>query len=124
MLTVIKSASRSYISTNGQLTITNFRELTMADDTLKQNTVDFQQCYKKIIERIKHIHMLIEQVKQECGIYAESLPEHEANCIQQLILRTDLALNQFGYVINKIDDMHKQQINKPLILNRKNNDKD
>lgn len=90
----------------------------MAGNTLEQDEVKFQQLYKKIVDRIKHIQMLTLQAKEECTTFVPSLTKEEANKVQDAAMRLDLTVNQFSYVINKIEDIEKQKNNKPLIIER------
>lgn len=88
----------------------------MAKDTLNQVPADWQVEYKKMINRIEHLELLIMILKEDGLKLTEKLPVKLANQIIRRHAELVRAYQNFNYALRKIDDVYKQNASDVLAI--------
>jgi hypothetical protein len=94
----------------------------MANDTINQSLLDFQEKYKKLLAEVVSIQGVLLNIREHCLNILPLLPATKRKEILEGLGELSNHYNDLNHKFNEIEDMQKQQSNKPIIIREKDNE--
>lgn len=96
----------------------------MTTDQNNQNDIEFQVKFKQLKEDLVKIDLLAIKLKDECRRLMGKFPFDVSNLLADFNIQLGIAYNNLNYNINKIQDVHSQKTQPPIIIKEEDKQND